>query len=510
MTRCIGFSWVFAPTSKLDIYLSRTQQDAPFWGRLFLCLWFVFLGACDAISDKPPNVIVIMADDHAQWATGVYGNPIAETPNIDELAVTGTVFDNAMAISPVCSPARASFFTGKLPSQHGVHDFLSENPEFDANWLDGEVLLSERLSELGYRTALVGKWHATTNSRPPQRGFDYWLSYDPFRSGWQNQYVHDGTVGFSDQGEPRDETGVQAEFLTDEALRFIDDSGDAPFFLSLNFVEPHEPFAGLPERLVERYRGKVADAIDISPIDDLAAYGDANRVPDDHAEKLAQYLAAVTLIDEQVGRLIIGLHLRERFKNTLIVYTSDHGMLVGQRGLYGKGNATRPPNFYEPTIRVPLIVRVPGRGGERRTEFVDVLDLHATILDYASAGDQQHSNDRPGRSMRSLIDGRSAPQWPQVQFAERGAARMATDGQIKLVRYYRQQPPHESVDYWYEIVDGVDRRLASPPEDYRSLSAALETHFGQYEDAERTGRRIYQQSPPNARVAREALEPDPF
>jgi arylsulfatase A-like enzyme len=90
---------------------------------------------------RPPNIIVVMGDDHAQWAVGAYGLDALDTPNIDWLAERGVLFENAMSPAPVCSPARASFHTGKMPSQHGVHDFLAEQDEFDANWLSGETLL---------------------------------------------------------------------------------------------------------------------------------------------------------------------------------------------------------------------------------------------------------------------------------------------------------------------------------------------------------------------------------
>ena len=184
----------------------KAIEGAPATGRLFICLCLAVsllsaVARSEARADAPPNIIVVMADDHAQWALGAYGLAELDTPNIDWLARQGVLFENAMTPAPVCSAARASFYTGKMPSQHGVHDFLSERPEFDANWLAGEKLLSERLADAGYRTGLFGKWHATTDSRPPQPGFDRWLSYDPYTAGWQNQYVHSGKVSFSSDGE---------------------------------------------------------------------------------------------------------------------------------------------------------------------------------------------------------------------------------------------------------------------------------------------------------------------
>ena len=123
------------------------RKGASIRGRLFLCLACLFATA--AVANERPNIIVIMSDDHGQWALGSYGLEQIDTPNIDYLAEQGVLFENAMSPAPVCSPARASFYTGKMPSQHGVHDYLSESPEYDGEWLAGEVFLGERLQQLG-------------------------------------------------------------------------------------------------------------------------------------------------------------------------------------------------------------------------------------------------------------------------------------------------------------------------------------------------------------------------
>lgn len=489
----------------------KAIEGAPATGRLFICLCLAVsllsaVARSEARADAPPNIIVVMADDHAQWALGAYGLAELDTPNIDWLARQGVLFENAMTPAPVCSAARASFYTGKMPSQHGVHDFLSERPEFDANWLAGEKLLSERLADAGYRTGLFGKWHATTDSRPPQPGFDRWLSYDPYTAGWQNQYVHSGKVSFSSDGEELDYTGVQARFLTEQAIRFIDASSSGPFFISLNLTEPHAPFTGLPERLVSRYRSVAEGLLRAGGASDLADRGGTTLVPADHAEQLAQYLAAVSLIDEQVGRLLDALEGRGILDDTLLVYTSDHGLLVGQYGLYGKTNATDPPNFYEETIRIPMVIRAPGegfRGAQSRGELVDLLDLHATVIDYATNGRITESDYGPGKSLRPLLEGTRSAGWRSAQFAERGNARMVTDGRWKLVRYYHRDAQRPPTDAWYDLAHPFGERHASAPPgpDTRTrLVAELERFFGRYETAEHSGRRIWDQPPPNARM----------
>ncbi len=479
---------------------------------LLLTTIFARMLAAEQLLDRP-NIVVVMADDHAQWALNAYGLAQIQTPNLDWIADQGVIFRNAYSPAPVCSPARASFYTGKMPSQHGVHDFLTEDPEFDSDWLDGEILLSERLQTLGYRTGLFGKWHATTDSRPPQPGFDRWLSYDAFKEGWANQYKHSGTVHFSSDGNDIQYTGVQARFLTEQAIQFIDDLDDKPFFVSLNFVEPHAPFEGLPERIVMRYRTVANDIVRAGGSSDLADRGQNTLTPENHAEQLAQYLAAVSLVDEQVGRLLDALEGRGLLDNTLVIYTSDHGLLVGQYGLYGKTNASSPSNFYEETIRIPLIVYGPLsqiRRQQSRDETVDLLDLHTTIMDFASNGEIKFTDYGPGQSFRPLLEGRRLSSWKQFQFAERGNARMISNGHWKLVRYYQQNGATAPQDRWYDLSHPMGERFASePPRPVLRdrLISELEVFFERFETPQHTGRDIWNQPPPNARVRNElALE----
>lgn len=455
-----------------------------------------------------PNIIVIMGDDHARWAVGTYGFKQNLTPNMDWLARNGVKFNQAISPAPVCSPARASFYTGKMPSQHGVHDFLAEGGAAKTNWLAGETLLSERLKQQGYRTALIGKWHATADARKPQAGFDRWLSYDVYREGWQNQYLHRGEVYFSDDGDQSSYKGVQARYLTEEAIKFIDQPSQSPFFISLNFVEPHAPFDAMPERLVQKYRGMAYDLLSDGGFSDLEDRGARTSTPTDHDEKLAQYLAAAALIDEQIGRVIDALEGRGILGNTIIVYTSDHGLLMGKYGLYGKVNATKPANFYEDTISIPLIVYGGAnyiRQAQQRDEFVTLLDLHTTVMDFATPGGIKASNYGPGVSLRPLLAGKRLTDWRAFHFAERANARMVSNGHWKLVRYYKKAKESAPDDYWYDLSNplGEQRQaLAAPDESTRNaLIAALETYFTQYEVAEKSGRTIWNQPAPNPRLA---------
>ncbi len=479
---------------------------------LLLILFVCNVTSVASDQNRQPNIIVVMADDHALWATGEFSESnVAATPNLDWLAENGVNFSNAMTPAPVCSPARASFFTGLLPSQHGVHDFLDENLEFDADWLNGQTLLSQRLKDEGYRTGLFGKWHATSDSKPPQRGFDRWLSYDVRKAGWRNQYVHSGDVLFSDDGRSYEFSGVQSHFLTEEAIRFIDEDSDEPFYISLNYVEPHAPYENLPPRLVEKHRDIARKFVKKGDFSDMQLRLPRAAVPPDHVEQLTQYLAAVSLVDHQIGRLLDALHGRKLFDNTILIFTSDHGLLVGQYGLYGKTNATNPVNFYEETIRIPLIVYGPENlilSHQIRREFVDLIDLHATILDFSSNGGITVTPNGPGKSFRPLLLGNRVENWRSVQFAERGNARMITNGKWKLVRYYHLDGIQSPTDVWYDLSHPQgERHSVSPPRSEFELAfvSELENYFGKYETAAHTGRNIWRQPPPNPRMRDEVL-----
>ncbi len=415
---------------------------------------------------------------------------------------------------PVCSPARACFFTGRLPSQHGIHDWIREAGD-SRRWMAKERTLATLLQEAGYHTGLAGKWHCG-QGEIAGAGFDYYLTHQT------DQYPHRGEPHFMEQGKPISFRGQQTALVTSRALQFLRSRDRAaPFFLFVGYVDTHSPFKDHPERLVRRYRK--AKFTDI-PHESYHGPGRALHLPPtDKAtqrEYLAQYYAAVTYIDEQIGILLDELEGTGDLDNTLIVYTSDHGHNNGHHGLYTKGNATVPQNFLEESIHVPCLLRWPGRiqEGRRHSFPVDHCDLFQTLLDAAGCQEEESRarlRNSPGRSYLPLLTGKAPhpfgkdeanhihpssfilhplEDWRSEQFCEYGNARMIRTERYKLIVRY---PPH-SEKFSNELYDLQEdpretrNRIALPhlAETALLLRAHLDAYFARYEEPESSGREI--------------------
>ncbi len=453
----------------------------------------------------PPNILVFLTDDHGSWASGAYGNREVHTPSMDYLAADGVRFENAFTPSPVCSPARACFFTGRLPSQHGIHDWIQESAAPEKNWLVGETNIAEILHDRGYQTALIGKWHLG-QSHLPQPGFDRWFGHT------HGQYPHFGKQFFSDQGNPVEALGHQSLLLTDEALKFLRrrDKG-RPFFLFVGLVDTHTPHTGHPPRLVEKYRhAAFSDILTEEQKLPVGMKARSDFLPKTEAERRewhAEYYASVETIDSQLGRVMDELQSDGSLDETLVVYTSDHGHMNGQHGLFTKGNATIPQNFYEESIRIPLLMRWPGviPKGAVKNEFVDHLDLFQTLAE-AGTAKIPSGKSLPGKSFLNLLKN-GDDDWRREQICEYGNARMIRDARYKLIRRYAPHAP-EHPDELYDLqtdpretVNLMDRaglasevsRLAGKLDAHFVGYENPDAHFAKYEVPERSGRQILSQ-----------------
>lgn len=442
-----------------------------------------------------PNVLLFLTDDHGHWAMAPSGNSELHTPNLDFLADSGARMANAFTPCPVCSPARASLWTGRLPSQHGIHDWIREEGD-SRTWLGEEVPLARLFARAGYQTALFGKWHCGQRE-VAQAGFATWMTHET------HQYPHRGSPRFLENGKPVAFLGQQSALVTSRAQQFLRNrERDAPFFLCVGYVDTHAPFKEHPERIVRRYRrAAFRDVPREEYKGPLRPLHVPSRNPAERAEALAQYYAAVTYIDEQVGILLDELEGTGDLDRTLVVYTSDHGHMNGHHGLMTKGNATVPQNFLEESIRVPLLLRLPGMVATSRAHsaFVDHCDLFHTLLEAAGIREDEEEARRrnsPGRSFLPMLRGEDAA-WRREQFCEYGNARMVRTEKHKLVlRYpaYGRSDPDELYDMEADPSETVNLlpRLAGTGLE-RELRSRLEAHFQRYEVPARSGRRIEEQ-----------------
>ncbi|MCZ9884930.1 sulfatase family protein [Arthrobacter sp. B2a2-09] len=442
----------------------------------------------------PRNIIVFLSDDHAQWAAHCYGNSEIKTPTLDYLADTGVAFENAYTPTPVCSPARASFFTGRTPSQHGMHDYLAEaDPEVRAvDWLGSEVLLSQILQEAGYFTGLSGKWHLGTDEKPAP-GFDFWYCRSApvsEASGYHAPW----------EAPPAVEEAYDRHAITDRAIEFLRNRDrERPFFLVIGHIATHSPWTGVPERLVDQYRSGAFRDI---PADATYPFGGPRSESlyssrEDPREALAQYYAAVTDIDEQVGRVIDELDSLRVRESTTVFYTSDHGLNAGHHGIWGKGNATLPYNVLDESIRIPLIVNSPGAvlGRQRRIENVSHLDTFQTILELAGCRtpDAAHASPYPGRSYARALIGQPLAEPREHVFAEYGNLRMVRSADLKLVRRY-PDGPHELFDLRADPRE--TRNVIHDPAYAAKLSrldGILEDYFAQHAESAHNGLAVLDQ-----------------
>jgi choline-sulfatase len=285
------------------------------------------------MNSNRPNIIVILSDDQGPWAMGCAGNDEIRTPNLDRLAAEGTRLDRFFCASPVCSPARASLLTGQIPSQHGVHDWISagniRTPEQEPiQYLAGKPSYTQVLAGNGYTCGLSGKWHLG-DSIVPQHGFSHW-------------YVHQQGGGpYYDapmirNGELTNEPGYLTDNITDDALAFIDREHEqsSPFYLSVHYTAPHSPWIDShPQEYVDLYADCRWETIPRDPVHPWAVPGWTPEPESDlWREQLKGYFAAVTAMDANIGRLLDRLDALGLRENTMLLRASRH-LGQGQRDL---------------------------------------------------------------------------------------------------------------------------------------------------------------------------------
>ncbi len=448
------------------------------------------------------NIVSILADDLGMWGIGCYGNREIDTPSIDRLAARGVRFDNYFCASPVCSPARASLLTGRIPSQHGVHDWLADG-NFGENafeYLEGMRGYTEVLAENGYTCGLSGKWHLG-DSFNPQKRFSFWYAHA--RGG--GPYFGAPMIR---EGEMYEESDYVTDAITREALSFIDTqhSAGSPFYLSVHYTAPHSPWIdNHPTDIVDYYDDCPFESCPDEPYHPWFVSGLRDMLDElekelGHArarrEILKGYFAAVTAMDSGIGRILERLEELGIIDNTLVVFSSDNGMNMGHHGFYGKGNGTYPQNMYENSVKVPMIVSHPGWVPEHSVfdALVSAYDFAPTLLDYLGLSNPD-AGDLPGSSFagellsdrRTKSDAEESGSEQVVVFDEYGPVRMIRNERYKLVRRYYYGP-----DELYDLREDPDERRNLIRDagytDVRSeLEHRLDTWFDRWVDPELDG-----------------------
>jgi N-acetylglucosamine-6-sulfatase len=358
-----------------------------------------------------PNILFVLVDDLRWDELGCTGHPFAETPHADRLAREGALFPNAFATTPLCSPSRACFLTGRYAHSHGITD--NTNRSADSHRL---ITWPRLLRDAGYETGFVGKWHMG-NDDSPRPGFDSWVSFPG-----QGECI-DPVLNV--QGKETKSRGYITDLLADYGVQFLDRKRSKPFCLyvahkaihpnvqqrddgsvagSLTGAEAFIPaerhrqlYAGNePPRRANYGRPPTGKPALERPIDDLPPLGPQTVTSDQTIRNRMRMMKAV---DDSLGRMIEAIESAGQLDNTVIVLTSDHGYFYGEHGLDAERRLA-----YEETIRIPLLIRAPGstQRGQRLNPFALSIDIAPTMLEFAAA---PRPANLQGRSLAPLLRG---------------------------------------------------------------------------------------------------------
>ena len=429
-----------------------------------------------------PNVVFILTDDQGCWAMGCADNPEIRTPSLDRLARTGIRFENFFCTSPVCSPSRASILTGRIPSQHGVHDWIRkgnmrEGKDPAIEYLRGMVGYTDILTRHGYTCGLSGKWHLG-DSLHPQKGFSHWFVHQCGGSNYHNAPMIKGGKAYN---EPRYITDV----ITDDALDFIDrkKDGDCPFYLGIHYTAPHSPWVDQhPEEIVDSYDGCPFESCPDEPAHPWQTGSAPRGGGKKRREILKGYFAAVTTMDRNVGRILDKLEENGLRESSLIVFMSDNGMNMGHHGFFGKGNGTFPLNMYDTSVKVPAIISRPRSCPQGVVEegLYSQYDFMPTLLDYLGL-ENPDDGKMPGRSFAPLLRGESMKGHENVVvFDEYGPVRMIRDRKWKYIHRYPYGP-----NELYDLAEDPDEKSnlvgeSGTEEIVGSMKAGLDGFFLRY------------------------------
>jgi arylsulfatase A-like enzyme len=442
--------------------------------------------------DHQPNILWYCADQQRFDTIGALGNPHVHTPNLDRLVNEGTAFTHAYCQSPICTPSRASFLTGRYPS--GVRVNTNGNIHFPRE----ETLITRRLADTGYTAGLIGKLHLAgayygrearvddgysffRYSHAPRpdwpKGHDYaeWLvarGADPARLLRVPDYRDRSGLGVMEPSPEQDNVPPalhQTTWGSEQAIEFIDGAGDQPWVLSVNVFDPHPPY-NPPWDYYRRFDpatlpGPHFRESDLEHQARLAGvdFQTTPQRPDaiDAATIQALYYAMIEQVDEQFGRLLDYLDRTGQRANTVVIFMSDHGEALGDHGLTHKGC-----RFFDGLTRVPLIWSWPGhiQAGQRSDALVELTDIAPTLMELAGLPVPDRMQ---GRSLLPILTGQASPDhhrdfvrceyYDALDEPHRSYGTMYRDRRWKLIVYHgtglgelydMEDDPHEFTSLW--------------------------------------------------------------
>ena len=403
-----------------------------------LALALGLAGGAAPRADDPPNVLFVTIDDLNDWVGALGGHPQAHTPHLDRLAERGVLFTNAHCQAPVCTPSRASLFTGQLPSSTGLY-FL-EPALANAPELSEIETLVERFARAGYATLGVGKLHHGPEA-------PYFQEYGGALGGFgplANPKLHyPGGHPLWDWGpypEPFDESAMPDVRVADWAIERLGEERAQPFFLGVGFWRPHVPMLA-PQPWFDRIGPEsevVLPTVLESDRDDLSDYARALTIglpAPRHAWMLEHeawrsavhaYLASVAFVDHQLGRVLDALEASSYADNTLVVLLADHGFHLGEKQRWAKRS------LWEESTRVPLVFAGPGIARGRSASPVMLLDVYPTLMDVCGL---EHPPNLDGHSLAPLLE-RPLAVWPYAAITTFGPGNHALRStRWRYVRY---------------------------------------------------------------------------
>lgn len=447
----------------------------------FIALVAVWCGSfCESVAAERPNVVLIMTDNHGAWTLGCYGNQDIRTPNIDRLAADGIRFTRSFSSNAVCSPTRATYLTGLLPSQHGVHCFLgAEKAQIGPNAYNTIAefrSLPEILAAEGYVCGLSGKWHLGDNLHP-QAGFTDWTTM-PIGS---TSTFDDAEV--IDDGHVRKQPGYLTDYWTERGVRFIERNRGRPFFLFLSYNGPYALGKLLLKPTTNRHFAFYEDKLlPCFPRQEMHPWLFNNKEYLNNIVSIRRVAAEVSGVDDGVGQIVATLNRLGLERNTLVIFCADQGWVGGQHGLWGMGDHTRPLGAFDGMLHVPLLYKHPGSipAGKTSDILTSNYDFLPTLLGYLGLGTKMPASPRsPGRDYSPTLRRQPQP-WDNAVYYDFENVRAVRTAAWKYVERF-PDGPHELYDLEHD--SGEQFNLYGQPrlaDRQRELREQLFAFFDRY------------------------------